>query len=299
MTRTTPPRPVDLGTLFPELTPFRRTAIRLHPRPGLPRAEESSVGGPLFWPTDEPWPICASASHHNWSEPGTDAAIPLVSVVQIYQRDAHELALAEGSDLLQVLWCPYIVLGCNSPTPRVYWRSAQSVDEIQGCPPPQVAARSTGKATPKPCVVHPEPVTEYPSWDLPDDLRDLLRGRFKDLDAETGWRYNSHLADAPGIKLGGYPSWTQEPYWPDCQTCGQTMQHLLTVSSWEYDGESWRTWLPVEDRGGATGRESSVPREGHAVREAAGIMIGDAGGVYIFQCPTCPDRPVHHHWDCS
>lgn len=134
---------------------------------------------------------------------------------------------------------------------------------------------------------------------MPDDLFESLRGRFKELETATGWKYHYHLADAPGIKLGGYPSWTQEPYWPECGSCGQTMQHLLTMSSWEYDGESWRTWLPVEDRGGATGKEKLSPKQGHAVRESAGIMIGDAGGVYIFQCLTCPDQPVEHHWDCS
>ncbi|MFC7892199.1 hypothetical protein [Streptomyces sp. NPDC057381] len=59
MSFTTPPRPVDVTTLFPQLAPLARTATRLHPRPGLPTVHDSSVGGPLLWPADEPWPHCA------------------------------------------------------------------------------------------------------------------------------------------------------------------------------------------------------------------------------------------------
>ncbi len=58
MSLTTPPRPFDLAALFPELAPLARTATRLHPRPGSPTVHDSSVGGPLLWPADEPWPYC-------------------------------------------------------------------------------------------------------------------------------------------------------------------------------------------------------------------------------------------------
>jgi hypothetical protein len=56
---TTPPQPVDVTALFPQLAPLARTATRLHPRPGSPSVHDSSVGGPLLWPTGEPWPHCA------------------------------------------------------------------------------------------------------------------------------------------------------------------------------------------------------------------------------------------------
>lgn len=56
MTRTTPPRPLDMAVEFPELAGLARTATRLHPCPGAPTVHDSSVGGPLLWPADEPWP---------------------------------------------------------------------------------------------------------------------------------------------------------------------------------------------------------------------------------------------------
>ena len=35
MTRTTPPRPVDVAAVLPSLAPLARTATQLHPRPGV------------------------------------------------------------------------------------------------------------------------------------------------------------------------------------------------------------------------------------------------------------------------
>ncbi|WP_240139622.1 hypothetical protein [Streptomyces sp. MUM 178J] len=61
MTRTTPPRPLDVEALFPELAAYRGTTTRLHPRPGSPDVSASSVGGPMLWPADEPWPVCEEA----------------------------------------------------------------------------------------------------------------------------------------------------------------------------------------------------------------------------------------------
>lgn len=58
MSFTTPPRPLDVTALFPQLAPLARTATRLHPHPGSPSVHDSSVGGPLLWPADEPWPHC-------------------------------------------------------------------------------------------------------------------------------------------------------------------------------------------------------------------------------------------------
>uniref|UniRef100_A0AAU2VR31 DUF1963 domain-containing protein n=1 Tax=Streptomyces sp. NBC_00008 TaxID=2903610 RepID=A0AAU2VR31_9ACTN len=61
MTRTTPPRPLDVEALFPELAAYRGTTTRLHPRPGSPDVSASSVGGPMLWPAAEPWPLCSEA----------------------------------------------------------------------------------------------------------------------------------------------------------------------------------------------------------------------------------------------
>ncbi|MFE4361539.1 DUF1963 domain-containing protein [Kitasatospora sp. NPDC056800] len=299
MTRTTPKRAVDLEQLFPELVPLRRDAVRLHPRAGSPSAAESSVGGPPLWPADEPWPLCPSTSHPGeWGGPAAEGPVPLVPVVQIHRRDVPQLAFPAGTDLLQVLWCPFIIGRCPTATPLVLWRSSEEVGPALAAVPPTVGT-APKDSIPAPCVLHPEPVVDYPSWDMPEDLGPELSVRMEELRARTGLRYGYHLAEAPGIKLGGYPGWTREPCWPDCPTCGRTMEHLLTVSSWEYDGQSYRTWLPLEDRDDETGEERRDADGGRGAHSPAGLMIGDAGGVYVFECRSCPDRPVDHHWDCS
>jgi hypothetical protein len=75
MVRTTPPRPVDIAELFPELREHSTTATRLHPRPGAPTAADSSVGGPLLWPAADAWPICDDAGAHEPYNLTTPAAV--------------------------------------------------------------------------------------------------------------------------------------------------------------------------------------------------------------------------------
>ncbi|KAK1178812.1 hypothetical protein B7755_012090 [Streptomyces sp. NBS 14/10] len=72
MVRTTPPRPVDVTMYFPELKPLARTTARLHPRAGDPTTADSSIGGPLLWPSREPWPTCPdhTGSWHLGYAPG-------------------------------------------------------------------------------------------------------------------------------------------------------------------------------------------------------------------------------------
>ncbi|MBD0695464.1 DUF1963 domain-containing protein [Streptomyces sp. CBMA123] len=268
MTRRTPPRPVDVEELFPELAPFRRETMRLHPRAGRATRGDSSVGGPLLWPAREPWPECPQ-------HPGS----PMVAVLQIHRGDIPDVVpFPAGRDLLQVLWCPRPHEG-QWVVPQVCWRSAAEVGEVRQAPP--VPADAGYGQLPRPCVVHPELVTEYPSWDLPDELWDALDDRFEQLERETGWNYQDHLSTAPGTKLGGYPGWCQEPQWPDCPDCGTTMDHLLTVESTEEYGPR-QAWTPAEDRD---------------LHPVGAVSLGGLGGVYLFECRSCPGRPFAHRYD--
>ena len=272
--RTTPPRPIDVEARFPELAAYRRDAVRLHPRRGKPGAQDSSVGGPMLWPSDEPWPQCED------EHLGT----PYVPVLQLF---LPELPFPTGTDVLQVLWCPFDHEDGYVPAVRIFWRDSAGLEPAAMPPTPD----ANDDYLPDPCVLHPESVVDYPSWDLP--VRDQ---RFEQLEAETGWSYHYHLSVAPGLKVGGYPTWTQEPDWPDCPTCGRAMDHLLTVNSVEFDGASWRTWTPIED--GPAVMELPY-QERKAIQSAPGLMLGDMGGIYLFECRTCPDRPFAQRSDCS
>ncbi|WP_327412068.1 DUF1963 domain-containing protein [Streptomyces sp. NBC_01233] len=293
MPRHTPARPVDVESLFPELLPFRRESVRLHPRPGSPTFRDSSVGGPLMWPADEPWPVCTAEHYDPDTTSRLEPAAPMAPIVQVRRVDVPGLSFPEGADLLQVLWCPYAHGTYCYPLPLVYWRDSRAIREAGPTPAPAAAGLPDGWY-PAPCVVHPERVTEYPRNDLSRDLEEALEDRFEALLAETGLRYSSHLADAPGIKLGGYPGWRQEPCWPDCETCGGRMEHLLTVTEGEFDNESWRTWLPEEDRA-AEETETRWLWESEAFNPT---LLDTCGvNVYVFECRTCPHRPIGHWSD--
>jgi hypothetical protein len=84
-------------------------------------------------------------------------------------------------------------------------------------------------------------------------------------------------------------------YW----TCCNQMHHLLSITSAEFDGEPWRTWLPVQDTP-ATGSVLRLPYEQHkSVQRAPGLMLGDVGGIYLFICSNCPETPFTYRSDCS
>jgi hypothetical protein len=140
-----------------------------------------------------------------------DPPVPLVPVLQLYARDVPELPFPGDTDVLQVLWCPNdhdMPWAC--PYPITVWRRAA---EVTGSPaqPPTTRfddERFAADYVPRPCVLHPERVVEYP--------------HMRDLSGST----------APGTKVGGHPRWIQDPQWPTCH-CGAGMEHLLTIASEE------------------------------------------------------------------
>jgi hypothetical protein len=293
MTLSTPGAPVDVAAAFPEFAGQVRTTVRLHPRSARPGPRESSLGGPLLWPAGEPWPVCASPDHVEIDEP-----VPtMVAVLQIFARDVPELPAPDGTDLLQVLWCPGLHEDGYWPLPIVRWRDAASVTG------PLLEAPEVGpdadevneEYVPQPCALSPERVPEYPDgWELEKDLRE----RVTDWAGPTGWHYFSHLSAAPGTKVGGWPDWIQDPCYPECDDCGKPMTHLLTISSWECDGESWRRWVPAEEFPPDRRREDP-PHEVFAHQRDAGLMLADAGSMYLMVCQACPDRPVKEVSQCS
>lgn len=290
-TRTTPPRPVDVAASFPWLAPLERTAYRLHPRPGSPTPHDSSVGGPLLWPAREPWPTC-----DRWHE---GQPYPLIPVAQVFARDVPLLRSFCNADLLQVLWCPSEHPPGFAFTTELFWRNAADVTDVLESPPEPVDADEEDfdpllpedHLVPEPCVLAPEPVTEYPNL---LELSAQAQRRLKD--PET-WRaagaavdeayegypesfYHTELSMAPGWKLGGWAPWGRTDLVARyCVHCGARMAPLLTIASSEWDGA--RAWVAEEDRDLAEqgGRDASSP---------AGIQIADGDSLQIYICPSNP-----------
>ncbi|MEU1983637.1 hypothetical protein [Nocardia sp. NPDC019395] len=88
MTRTTPRRPADITEAFPQLAALARTATRLHPRPGPVTPADSSIGGPLLWPADEPWPRC-DGSHECAFGSSTAPSMADVRLLRDIEADSY------------------------------------------------------------------------------------------------------------------------------------------------------------------------------------------------------------------
>lgn len=214
MRRTTPPRPFDVAAVFPELAPLARRATRLHPRPGSPAPHDSSVGGPLLWPADEPWPHCegphtgdrtnaalspdderlhrriraavanrpsgptpeelAAEERIKAGRPWPEGPVALLPVAQLYVRDVP-LLRPPGQSGADLLQ----VLWCpfdhpDHPATAVFWRSAATVTDLLAVPPEPPAIQFP-TYLPEPCRLAPERVTEYPHYlELSEELREQL-----------------------------------------------------------------------------------------------------------------------------
>lgn len=258
------------------------------------------MGGPLLWPADEDWPLCdgPEGGDHLDASPGEPAA-PLVPVLQLLAEDVPEVPFPAGMDVLQVLWCPFDHEPWSSPRPQLRWRRRADIhDRLREMPMPDEETEACH--APDPCVLAPERVIEYPTHDLPEAVWSQILGTIRQVAQETGWEYESDLAVASGTKVGGYPGWTQPPDWPDC-SCGSPMRHLLTVASWEFSRGDEKRWIPVEDRPVMTGWGFDSPDDHpwRTIQNPAGLMLGDVGGIYLFVCVNCPDRPFEYRFDCS
>lgn len=276
----TPPPPADIAALVPELAQLARTTTRLHPRVGAPSVFESSMGAKPLWPADEPWPTCPG-SHYGTYDEDPVAAVPLL---QLFRRDVEQLPFPEGTDLLQVLWCPRNHADGEwpaGPKTSLHWRATASISDVILEVP--VTPAHHGRYMLEPCVLHPEPgVIEYPCGGdfMP---KDWGWERLDELEEQLGYRADTALFEAPGTKAGGWPNFCQDPYWPDCADCGQRLEHLLTVSDYESlgRGNDDDRWAPVNANDGEAPRHKDL----------------GGGCMQLFYCPRCPGLPHTQYYD--
>jgi uncharacterized protein (TIGR02996 family) len=244
----------DMGALVPELRQFARTTTRLHPHraAGPLPMWVSKIGGRFLWPQSEPWPSCAECD------------VNLTPVLQLRSRDAPDVAFPAGTDLLQLFWCPDEAAHGYQPAPRIWWRAAASVTSPRADDPDLCGFPRTSDwegYVPFECAVYPEPVIEYPVGDdlyyLAGEARAAQIGRLvENMDIgpadDLAERFTGEhglssprslvfyeLGQCPGSKVGGKPGFGQK---------GRQFDHLVTLSTWEFDSASFRRWLAVEDQ---------------------------------------------------
>ncbi|MEX0171533.1 hypothetical protein [Streptomyces sp. LMG1-1-1.1] len=251
MTRTPRPSIDAIFAVLPELAPHARDAAVLHPERAEPDCWDSSIGGPLLWPIDEPWPACSIPDE------GSAAGVPataMVPVAQIFRRDAPGPWWPAGIDLLQILWCPHehwdppAQQADGSPVVEVRWRRADDVISHLRTPP-SPSRYDEDCYLPQTCAITAEHVIDFP---FREELPAGLRPRLEELVRETG-DGGDVITRVAGWKLGGWPTWhlTQPTIFP-CGDCGTDMTLLFTVAS---DDET-------------------------------GVVVGRWGDLRIFTCPA-------------
>jgi hypothetical protein len=198
---------------------------------------------------------------------------PLVPVAQLRAADVPDLAAPAGADLLQVLWCPndHDAGEGLAPAVSVRWRAEAAVGAVLPAPPAANAGQP--RYVPRPCVLRPERVVEYPWWqELPPDLGAAVRA----WDRDHRGRYHRQLATAPGWKVGGHTAWpTTDPTPAWCPRCGGPLAQLLQIDSNEW-GDALR-WRPLE-----AGPDADP--------EPTGVVAGLNGLCRLLTCPACLDR---------
>ncbi|RST13584.1 hypothetical protein E2C00_17425 [Streptomyces sp. WAC05374] len=158
--------------------------------------------------------------------------VPLIGVLQLRAQDVPALEWPEGTDVLQVLWCPrdHTDLPGQSyyygPAVEVRHRSAALVGTLLE---PPVPSEAVAGYVPQPCLLDPIQVTDLPDQDeLPEDLFDQAEAWAEDRDTE----YHRVLSCREGWKAGGWPSWHLTDLVPvDCPACGTRTRLFLTVDS--------------------------------------------------------------------
>eukprot|EP00171_Calliarthron_tuberculosum_P014163 IDg14163t1 len=284
---------LDVGSHF---SLERKSAVLLHPRfsPNVDRFE-SKMGGEIAWPRSEQWPHCEE--HKS----------PFVTVLQLTKKSVPELPFPRNTDLFQLLWCPLGHDGPGMPQRCIRWRVTSLIVDVLDRPQLELTHKNypgipndywqvlARNFVPRECVLYPERVDE-----LYSDIEDkrmyeienwIMENGKEDLDA-MGLTEEIENFKTPSTKVGGFPSFVQDPFSPECE-CGTKMSHLLTLASGDIgDGDTKFRWRPSDVEGDAG--MCNLP---HGV-EGPNLMLGDMGSVYIFVCLSCENMPSYTSLQC-
>ncbi len=218
--------------------------------------------------------------------PPPKGPIPMLPVAQLYARDVTNLPVPDGTDLLQVLWCPfehdddpeYV----GMPKTTLFWRSAAAVTDILQNPPEPAAVESSDYV-PEPCVIDPEQIVEYPTQAEKWTAGQIAGTEPDDYDDDDPY---DGLYIAPGWKVGGWIDWVMtDPYPQPCPACGTPTEPLLTIATEEWSPHVPH-WIPLELN--PTGIVQLVDRDSMHPTQV------DIRGGYrqiIRVCPISADHP--------
>lgn len=324
MVRTSPPRPVDVTAHFPAMATLARTAVRLHPRPGEPTTADSSIGGPLLWPAQEPWPTCAEHAGptlHGAAVPDVIERRRILTEAWARPRERGVNLLTEAEKVVVDRVDDGAEIAQDGPAPMVpvaqlYARDVPGLRcpdgadllQVLWCPfdhedagyvPSTVLRwRSAAEVTdplstpPLPAAVDdnylPQPCVLHPEevteYPAPHCLPRDLAERVGEWEARMNLVYQHELAVASGCKVGGHAPWSFSDPWP--MSCDDCGAGVEPLLTLATsEWDGTRSWQPLEDV-----EDTSPPYP--AAHEPTMLSIGRG---YNLQLYTCAAFPAHQH----
>ncbi len=189
---------------------------------------------------------------------GATHPIPMLAVAQLYASEVPQLPCPDGTDLLQVFWCPFEKHGEEHQlNVHLRWRDSKEVREVvTDQPAPEVVGRD--ELVPTPCTLAPEEIVEYPYLFTLDTALQERIADWEGPEDEEGPQYIYDLSTAPGWKVGGYTAWPLTGPTDVRCTCGAETAPLLTVDKREWDPAT-TSWVPLEDRDSMGRMFANVP----------------------------------------
>ncbi|WP_409125439.1 hypothetical protein [Streptomyces caniscabiei] len=157
--------------------------------------------------------------------------------MQVLRRDAPGDWWPQGADVFQLLWCPNphwdppAPHADGSPVVEIRWRRAADLPQEPFLAPAPVRQEEEDYGfSPRPCLLAPVPLTDFPyPGELPDDVADDVERLVEETSGEDGGDVITRVA---GCKFGGWPTWhLTEPWEFRCRECDTPMRLLFTVAS--------------------------------------------------------------------
>ncbi|WP_239095230.1 hypothetical protein [Planotetraspora silvatica] len=284
---------------------------------------DSSIGGPLLWPSDESWPLCEESHEDGGDFTRLDAErhrrrilsaawgrTPRGEQFAITPEERAELDRLEEEDpdpdtpttMLAVAQLflrdvPDLVGPPGADVMQILWCPRDHAP--LSCPALLLRWRRSADVTdvlaeqPEPEIMEydtylPEPCVLHPEqvveYPYEDFLPGHLRERIRIWEESSGHRYFSELSIAGGWKVGGYASWNLSgPQQMACD-CGADMELLLKIGGGEWDRTG--SWRPLEDAG-----PQSEFHEYPNRWDPTAITIGRGYALWVFTCPVSFDHP--------
>ncbi|MBP6732494.1 MAG: DUF1963 domain-containing protein [Chitinophagales bacterium] len=200
---------------------------------------------------------------------------PFEFIVQAYKRDFEFAYFPNDSNLFQLFRCPNEnCAGYEQSyyfTTKVFYFNVPEGQTLQMSRPAITYELPDGELAE--CSLSPLVIeNDLPVWE------DYEGNDGSNIEEQFGEEWSEYLMEEynakPYTKFGGYPSFTQGPFYPECK-CGKTKEFFFQLSS--------------DDPRNETDPKYHSPH---------GIMIGDMGNVYFYVCKACGPPTIESYMDC-